>query len=104
MLLNSKRDRDKSRLSDLQNVLDREKLWFQKEIDSSKEQVHSLKCELSELMRQKHEMHLELVNSREKLHLQKNEIAALEKRLNFLQESNKSIPKSESYWALLVNI
>ncbi|XP_077294331.1 pericentrin-like protein [Arctopsyche grandis] len=101
IVLKTKRDREKSRLLDLQNVLDREKLWFQKEIDASKEQCSTLKRELAELMRYKHEMHLELVHSREKLHLQKNEILALEKRLSVLQESQKSYPKSESYKALL---
>lgn len=102
IVLKTKRDREKSRLLDLQNVLDREKLWFQKEIDASKEQCSTLKRELAELMRHKHDMHLELVHSREKLHLQKNEILALEKRLSVLQESQKSYPKSESYKALLV--
>lgn len=102
MLLKTKYDREKGRLIDLQNVLDREKLWFQKEISAREEQCNTYKGELTELQKLKHEMHLELVHSRETLHLQNNEIMNLEKRVSVLQGSQKDIQRSDSQRVIIV--
>lgn len=85
-LLTAQKERERERVIDMQNILEREKERFEKDIHERNEYVESIKKELTRLIKDKELLENELDHTQEKLILSQREIEALESRIVQLEE------------------
>ncbi|XP_058833017.1 pericentrin isoform X2 [Topomyia yanbarensis] len=86
--LTAQKERERERAVDLQRVLEREKIRFEKEIDDRNEYGEQVKQELSRVAKEKDRLEVELDHEQEKLMLAHKEIESLEKRIEAFQEAD----------------
>ncbi|XP_022822551.1 sporulation-specific protein 15 isoform X3 [Spodoptera litura] len=80
-LLKSKLEVERSRMMDVQAMLDHARLQYERELNARNEHCSALKTELAEIKRLKHDAGVQLLRSKELINTQSTTIAELERKL-----------------------
>lgn len=108
-LITAQNERERERCSDIERVLDREKVRYEKELGDRKEYGERQKREMDRLIKEKETLEQELEHTQERLMMSTREIESLEVRINSLQDAEqrrlarRGLERSESTHQLVEN-
>lgn len=108
-LLTAQNERERERCSDIERVMDREKIRYEKELGDRKEYGERMKREMDRLIKEKETLEQEVEHQQERLMLSTREIESLEVRINSLQDAEqrrlarRGLERSESTHQMVEN-
>lgn len=96
-MLTAQRERERERVVDMQNILERERQRFESDIAERNEYIENIKREVTRMSKDKEMLENELDHTQEKLILSQREIEALEQRLIQITEldSRRSVRRGK---------
>uniref|UniRef100_A0A336KVR5 CSON000948 protein n=1 Tax=Culicoides sonorensis TaxID=179676 RepID=A0A336KVR5_CULSO len=96
-MLTAQKERERERVIDMQNILERERQRFESDISERNEYIENMKREVTRISKDKEMLENELDHTQEKLMLSQREIESLEQRLVQMQEldSRRSVRRGK---------